>query len=948
MYNFIKGKIKRSIIEELGTSILWNTVFKKYKPHFNTDKPIVLLENNLPGELDKLIVNGLAECMNFSFSTDIIWTRSLENLLSLLEFGLNDSRAYVAFCSEDLLRKFGKKIYFSDFCHVVRIEFDQEDLEELLKHFDKSGETLPKEEKFSVGELFLAFFLLSIKKDEYEPILSLVKNIQCEIVDQHLVLVPKTKFLLQHAIELKSETIMDIFGIDRQLIHYFNFYEAIRTTYELTALPQLSKTLLVNMLVSKIILGQLGEGVSLEMIKNFTGFYTLDYFEELERLLTSINSAILGRFCTREDIETVLSSLIQKKFEMLCFSFHGLKYELKAGQEIEKHLVYEDFSSLEKLALLDPIFVKFSNFKYDEKVLSTVIQTQMKHIKDTKMQLDESLFKEKGSRRTNDTKLISMIGNLTLFDIVERIYGQVLISQQTKERFLGFLRRAEVHFFSLNENILQNYAKRIRVANIFDSSQVDFLDDFLRNVIVNLCEIVEGTEFLNDLVDLRKDELLDKFLELYEKNLKELKENPQPKNMRKWSIISFFHDYITDYLIETYTWKRNKGMTNIIDETIEYGQRNGFTHVILLVIDGLSYVHWRLVKPELMKEVKDVATLRKDDFRLGLILSRTPVGHSALFSGLRPFENGVYSDMLRFNDSHVNLMQAKWIRGSGNKILLNPNYQHNIAKIENKISKNIFKGRYRQMGRFYFFTTNKGSPMTLLFEYFLGTKSITPQAKLTKKVEKGELKFSEKEVKKIAHFVFKLENKELKGHVSVVQYPGIDKVMHYSGWNFHYYLDQVQRQLKYLIETVKKRLKGRTLLAITSDHGSISRDETKIITSALPFKFTMKNFDDLAELIPSFQKEINRFSYAYFQLFEDSQLTAVKSFLIDKNKSLKVLTNEQLYGMMGSPKIKELKYPKAFIIPKYLMHFAEYSILRHGGCSLNELLIPFLLIEVGQ
>ena len=948
MYNFIKGKIESSIIEELGTPILWNTVFKKYKPQFKTDKPIVLLENNLPGELDKLVVNGLAECMNFGLSTDIIWARSFENLLNLLEFGLNDNRAYVAFCSDDLLREFGKKIYFSDFCHVVRIEFDQEDLEELLKHFDKSGASLPREEKFSIGELFLAFFLLSIKKDEYELILSLVKNIQYEIVDQHLILVPKTKFLLQHVIELKSETITDIFGIDRHLIHYFDFYEVIRTTYEPTTLPQLSKNLLVNMLVSRIILDQLGEDVSLEMIKNFTEFYTLDYFEDLERLLISINSATLGRSYTREDIETALSSLIQKKFDMLCYSFHGLEYELKAGQGIEKHLLNEDFFSLQKLVLLDPIFGKFSNFKCDEKVLPTVIQTQMKHIKDTNMQLDESLFKEKSSRRTNDNKLISMIGNLTLFDILGRIYGQALISQHTKERFLGFLIRAEVHFFSLNENILQNFAKRIGITNIFDSSQIDLLDVFLKNVIFNLCEIVEATEFLNDLVDLEKDELLNKFLELYEKNLEELKESPQPKNMRKWSIISFFHDYVTDYLIETYSWKRNKSITNIIDETIEYGQRYGFTHVILLVIDGLSYMHWQLVKPELMKKVKDAATLRKDDFRLGLILSRTPVGHSALFSGLRPFENGVYSDILQFNDSHVNLMQSKWIRGSGNKILLNPNYQHNIEKVKNKISKNIFKRRHRQTGRFYFFTTDRNSPMTLLFEYFLGTKSITPQAKLTKKVEKGELKFSEKEVKKIAHFVYQLEDKELKGYVSVVQYPDIDKVMHYSGWNFHYYLDQVQRQLKYLIETVKKKLKGRILLAITSDHGSISKGETKIITSALPFKFAMKHFDEFAKLIPSFQQEINRFSYAYFQLFEDSQLTAVKSFLRDENKSLKTLANEQLYDMMGSPKIKELKYPKAFIIPKYLMHFTEYSILRHGSCSLNELLIPFVLIEVGQ
>jgi len=110
----------------------------------------------------------------------------------------------------------------------------------------------------------------------------------------------------------------------------------------------------------------------------------------------------------------------------------------------------------------------------------------------------------------------------------------------------------------------------------------------------------------------------------------------------------------------------------------------------------------------------------------------------------------------------------------------------------------------------------------------------------------------------------------------------------------------------------------------------------------------MKDFDDLAKLIPSFQRETNRFSYAYFQLFEDSQLAAIKSFLIDENKSLKMPTNEQLYDIMGSPKIKELKYPKAFIIPKYLMHFTKYSILRHGGCSLNELLIPFVLIEVGQ
>jgi len=946
MYDFIKSKIEAKIIKELEGPVLWNTILKEFKATLETDKPVILLVNNLPSEFDKEIVHGLTQCMSLAFSKDILWARVNEDFLTLLEDSLNEGKTYVAFCPEDLLREFGKKIYFSELCHVAKIELNQENLEELLKHFGQNGKSL-REETYTIGEFFLTFFLLSIVKSEYGLIPRLVKNVQYEFVNNRLLLVPKTEILLQYVIDSKNETIMTILGIDRYSLQYFTFYETIQATYEDRVWPPFSRTTLVNLLVSKIIVDKLGGEASLEKVKDLAKFYDLEYFEGLERIVGSIVHPASGYSYAKDDVAAGLSGLIQEKFKMISYAFHGLEYEFTPKKRIEKDLISEDFYLTQKLALLDPIFVKFSDFKLNDDVLNTVLETQMKQIRDTNLILDEKSFKEENTRKNNDTKLISLIGNLVYFNLLERIHGQAWVSPPTKERFVGFLSKIEAQFFSLGENILGNFEKSMGIADIFDSSQISFLDEFLRNVILNLGQIIEGTTFVNALLDLKKDELFPKFLDLYQENVRELTESTEPMNIRKWAMISFFYDYATEYLIETYSEKHDKHITHIIDEIIDHGQKDDFAHIILLVVDGLSYLHWRLIKSDLLEKVKNFASLRLEDFRLGAIISRTPVGHSALFSGLPPFENGVYSDILKFDDSHVNLMEPRWVHNHEGKLILNSNHLQAIDVVKEKVAQNVFKGRHRGAVKFYFFAVDKDSPMTIIFESLLGTKSITPQAKLTKKVvSEEELKFSEEEIKKIAHFVYQLKDRELKGYVSVVQYPDIDHVMHSSGWNFQYYLDQVRRQIENLIVTIKKELGGRILVAITSDHGSISLPETKILTDSLPFKFGMKEFNDLAKTIPSFRKEINRFSYSYLQLFDESQIVAIKSSIGQDEKALQMLTDERLFDLMGKPTIKELKYPKAFAIPKYIMHFGEYSILRHGGCSLNELLIPFVLIEV--
>jgi len=943
MYDFIKSKINSNITKELETPVLWNTVLKEYKAHLKTDKPVVLLSNNLPSEFDKEIIHGLAKCMDFGFSSDITWIRTIGDFFAVLEHAINENKTYVGFSSEDLLREFDKKIYFSQLCHVARMEFDREDLEELMIHFGQNGTSTP-EEKFTVGELFLTFFLLSIVESDYELIPRLVKNVQYEILDNHLLLVPTTEILREYVIDLKNETIMRILSFDSYLLQYFIFYETIQTTYDLQTLPPFSRMTLVNLLVSKIIVDKLAGSMSLERLKNLAKFYDLEYFKELERITRSIEYPPSGYSYAKSDIATGLSSLIQEKIDMISYAFHGLEHEFTPQERIERDLLTEDFYSTQKLALLDPIFIKFSDFKLNDDVMNTVVETQIKQIKDTNLQLDEKLFHEKSARKNNDTKLISIIGNLIYFNSLERIYGQVMVSQQIKERFLGFFSRIEAQFFSLDESILRNFERRMAIANIFDSSQISFLDEFLRKIISNLSQVLEGTAFVNDLIDLKKGELFVKFLELYQRNLLEFKESAKPKNIRKWAIISFFYDYATDYLIETYPEKRDKNITHIIDQIIDYGHKNGFEHTILLVIDGLSYVHWELIKSNLIEKVKTIADLKLDEFRLGPILSRTPVGHSALFSGLLPLENGVYSDILRFQDTYINLMQPKW---SGESI--NPNYLNTTEIVKTKISQNLFNSKHSRSGNFYYFTLDVDSPMTLLFGNFLGTNASPPQTKLAKRVaeEKEELKLSEEEAKIIANFVHQLEDKELKDRISVVQYPDIDRVMHFSGWNFKFYLDEVETQLKHLIEAIhEKKLGERILVAITSDHGSISKAETSIVTNLLPFKFTMEDFNSLTGKIPSFDKETNRFSYSYLQVFDDSQIAAINSFIKKDIKALKVLVGEEVHAKMGKSELKGLKYPKAFVIPKYIMHFTKDSILRHGSCSLNEILIPFVLIEV--
>jgi hypothetical protein len=947
MYDFIRSRIKSNIAKELEMPVLWNTVLKECKANFETDKALILVPNNLPGEFDKEIIHGLARCMDFGFSVDIIWIRTFEDFFRLLENALNEKKTYVSFCSEESLTELCKKKFSSEFCHVSRMEFDQEDLEELLEHFGQIGTSL-REERFTVGELFLALFLLSIVKSDFELVTHLIKNLQYAFVDDRLLLVPKSDILQKHVIELKNETITSVLGIDSRLLQCFAFYETLQASCQLEKLPSFPRITLANLLVSKIIVDKLGPSTAFNRLKDLAKFYDLEYFEELERIARSTEFPISGHSYAKSNIAAGLSCIIQEKLKLTCFAFHGLEYEFAPKQGLQKDFVSEDFYKTVKLGILDPIFVKFSGFKFDDSVLNTVLETQIKQIKDTNLKLDEKFFGEKDSRKSNDTKLISLICNLLYFDLLGWIHSQVVVSPSTKERFISFLSKVEAQFFSLDENMLRDLEKSMGITNFLDLSEISFLDEFPKNIVFNLAQIIEGTTFANDLINLKPDQLLAKFLDLYQENLSEFRESAQPKNIRKWSLISFFYDYSTDYLIKTYSRKPERNITHIIDEIIDHTQKEDFAHVILLVIDGLSYIHWQLIKPDLLKKLKNIASLRLDEFRLGPVLSRTPVGHSALFSGLPFFENGIYSDILKFDDTYVNLMQSKWARDNDGKILPDPSYLKNIAFVKDKISKNVFKGKHRERVKFYFFTMDTNSPMTMLFENFLKTKGATPQAKLTKKVEKEEqLRFSEENIKKIAHFVYQLKDKELKGYISVVQYPDIDQVMHSSGWNFQYYLDQVQRQIEYLVTTIRKELGGKILLAITSDHGSISLAETRTLTDVLPFKFSMKDFEDLIKQVPSFNKEINRFSYSYLQLFEESQVAAIKSFLGDESKALEILADERLLDIMGKPTTKELKYPKAFVIPKYIMHFSEQSILRHGGCSLCELLIPFVLIEVG-
>lgn len=940
MYKFIVNKIDSKFLEELRRPVIWNTVLKEYKTALKTQKPVVLITNNLPGKFDKEIIEGLAHCMNYKFDEGILWSSRFEDILVLLEKALNEEKTYITFCTEKSLLKFEEKPYFAEFFLSQRMEFSEKELEGLIRHFTQNSVTLNKQ-KFTIGELFLALCLSTILRNEPKFIARLVKNVQYEYIGKVPIMVPRKGFLIRCVFDSPKKDILSLFGIEAPLMDYFLFYEAILRTSRAKALPHLSRDLIVNMVISGYFSDEIGDRLDTETVKKLTKFYDLDYHEKLLNIVKLIENATSEYSYRHADIRIAFSNLIQKKLESISYLIHGLEYEFKMEETLEKLLTWKGFHEVHRMDALDPIFVRFSNFKFKSDVLLAILKSQIKQIKDSGVELNESLFAKKRVRNNNDTKLLSILGNVMLFKILEQIYGFNMLSDYIENEFLRFLSKIGIFFFSLDNALLRDFKKRVDERKI---------DEFLEKVISHLSEIIEGTTFVNSLTELKKDERLTKFIEEYQQRIVEFRERDEPTNPRMWTAVSFFYDYLTDQLIDSYSCRNHRNITKILDEVIEYAEREGFDHTILLVVDGLSYVHWQLIKPDLLKNVKGIAKLTNDEFRFGTILSRTPVGHSALFSGLPPFENGGYSDILRFEDSKINLMEGKWYGDLMHGYSIHPNYEKNIRIIKNKTLQGLFRSRHGK-DKFYFFATDLESIMTILFQNLLGTEALSPQKGLTKRLDavKGELnRLTERDIEKFANSIYQLKDKTLEGHISVIQYPDLDRVMHRSGWNFHFFLETVKRQLTRIVRFVKENLKGKILIVITSDHGSISMSETRAIMRSLPSKFTMKDFDSLETRIPNFDKDVNRFSYSYIQLFDDSQVAAVSKYLRENSRNLKEVKDEKLIQVMGRPNLKGLIYPKAFLVPKYLMHFSPASVLRHGGCSLNELLIPLVFMEVGR
>lgn len=326
-----------------------------------------------------------------------------------------------------------------------------------------------------------------------------------------------------------------------------------------------------------------------------------------------------------------------------------------------------------------------------------------------------------------------------------------------------------------------------------------------------------------------------------------------------------------------------------------------YDRIFILVIDGFSFLDWKIAKPNYVDLDCDIL----EDYRISPVPTYTPCALTALITSYHPSLTGVCDWRIRTKKGevvdlteNVNLNDLHW----------------NSGKLQKRNS--------------------------LLLAHSLSNTPLTQiQANLAD-IEISTLPSAghEKTIAQAAKYIY---DTDFKSKLLVLYIPDFDEFGHkYLTFNSfgHYYETQSERIKNGLLKPIIKRSRAKsekTLIILTADHGKLTRFESNILATEIE---QTDSFNKCKTYLSQYDMQSSRrHIIAWINENEFNSVVATLEKDYGKREDLAILYGEQLKLFFPQDSNTEFKNPNLMILSLYSTGGQNIS---HGGASLSEVIIP--------
>lgn len=365
-----------------------------------------------------------------------------------------------------------------------------------------------------------------------------------------------------------------------------------------------------------------------------------------------------------------------------------------------------------------------------------------------------------------------------------------------------------------------------------------------------------------------------------------------------------------DRAVASQFWESTSSGSSALTLVKQLQFQTDYDQIYILVIDGFSYLDWKLTK-DWVKELGTRLNLL-EGYCFATVPTYTPCALTALLTGYAPEESGVWDWQVMLDTKElIDLNEAT----------------------ESQCKAHV---------RVYMQPRNT---MTLVHSY--GDTGLSAILRMLADVPMIDLPTAS-QAKAINKATQAIYEHPFKTRVVAFYIADFDQFAHHyifeDAWE-QYYAMQAQRIVRNLVIPILRRAEeksDRVLIVLTADHGKLTRYESKMLTKLLPDSGSFRKSARLVE--PYLWRKSLRHLLGYIPEGDFERITDELEREFGDKDDVQIYFGTKLRQCDASQNATSLISPNFLITSRYGV---EGQAMGHGGTSLSELMIPFVRFEYG-
>jgi len=336
-----------------------------------------------------------------------------------------------------------------------------------------------------------------------------------------------------------------------------------------------------------------------------------------------------------------------------------------------------------------------------------------------------------------------------------------------------------------------------------------------------------------------------------------------------------------------------------------------YDQIYILVIDGFSYLDWKLTKDWVSEELRKWLN-PLEGYCFATLPTYTPCALTALLTGYAPQESGVWDWQVMLDTRElINLNEA--------------------SESQCKAQVHVY--------------VQPRNTMTLVHSY--GNTGLSAILRMLTNVPMIDLP-SASQAKAINKATQTIYEHPFETRVVAFYIADFDQFAHHyifeDAWE-QYYTMQAQRIVRNLVVPILRRAEeksSKVLIVLTADHGKLTRYESRMLTKLLPDSGSFRKCAELVE--PYLWRKSLRHLLGYIPEGDFERITDELEKGFGDKDDVQIHFGTKLGQHDTSGNATSLISPNFLIMSQYGV---EGQAMGHGGASLSELIIPFIRLEYG-